>query len=90
LTPGGSSTLHIYTQTMQRIQRKEVWDVRAVPRLCELYPGIALQLRKKHGKPLVRVAQYKNNDTVTRTTNSKCHRTTKNTEHTTEKTVHYR
>jgi hypothetical protein len=27
-------------------------------------------------------AQYKNNDTVTRTMNSKCHRTTKNTEYT--------
>jgi hypothetical protein len=55
----------------------------------------ALQLRKKHGKTSVRVAQYKNNeaqyknnDTVTRTMNSKCHRTTKNTEYTTEKTVH--
>ena len=27
-----------------------VW---AVPRLCELYPGICLQLRKKHRKPSV-------------------------------------
>jgi hypothetical protein len=32
-------------------------------------------------------AQYKNNDTLTRTMNSKCHRTIKNTEYTTEKTV---
>jgi hypothetical protein len=29
--------------------------VRAVPRLCEFYPGICLQLRKMHGKPSVRV-----------------------------------
>jgi len=26
--------------------------VRAVPRLCEFYPGIALQLRKKYEKNL--------------------------------------
>jgi hypothetical protein len=42
-----------------------------VPRLCELYPGLALQLRKMHGINSVRVAartskadtvQYKNNE----------------------------
>jgi hypothetical protein len=31
-------------------------------------------------------AQYKNNDTVTRTMNNKCHRTTKNAEYTTKDT----
>jgi hypothetical protein len=31
--------------------------VRAVPRLGVLYPGIFLQVRKKHGKPSVRVAE---------------------------------
>jgi hypothetical protein len=43
LTPDGSSTSHIYTQTVSIIQRKENntekrknWEVRAVPRLCEL------------------------------------------------------
>jgi len=30
--------------------------VRVVPRLCEVYPGICLTLRKKHGKTSVRVA----------------------------------
>jgi hypothetical protein len=49
-----------------------IWEVRAVPRLCELYPDICLYtLRKKHGKTSVRVAartaqadtvQYKNNE----------------------------
>ena len=29
--------------------------MRAVPRLCEFYPGICLKLRIKHGKPSVRV-----------------------------------
>jgi hypothetical protein len=42
LTPGGSSTSHIYTQTVRIILRKENCEVRAVPRLCELYPGICL------------------------------------------------
>jgi hypothetical protein len=55
LTPGGSSTSHIYTQTVhiiqkkkrKIIQRKENWEVRAVPRLCELYPGICLTTEEK-------------------------------------------
>jgi hypothetical protein len=33
LTPSGSSTSHIYTQTIHIIQRKENWEKRAVPRL---------------------------------------------------------
>jgi hypothetical protein len=52
LTPGGSSTSHIYTQTIHIIQRKENWEVRAVPRLCELYPGICLTTEGKAWKPL--------------------------------------
>jgi hypothetical protein len=31
--------------------------VRAVPLLCELYPGICLSIEEKHGKPSVRVAE---------------------------------
>jgi hypothetical protein len=31
--------------------------VRAVPRLCGLYPGICLTTEKKHGKTSVRVAE---------------------------------
>ena len=61
LTPGGSSTVYIYAQTVHRttqlttlvgrlsvigIQSGEtkinLGRVRAVPRLCELYPGICL------------------------------------------------
>jgi len=51
LPPGGSSTVHIYTQTIHRTtQNKQYIEqhknffgrVRAVPRLCELYPGICL------------------------------------------------
>jgi len=50
LTPGGSSTVHIYTQTVHRTtqnkrhaeQHKNFGRVRAVPRLCGFYPGICL------------------------------------------------
>jgi hypothetical protein len=59
LTPVGSSTVHIYTQTIDRMQKMVhnkkkiyclIWGVRTVPRLWELYLAFALQLRKKHGK----------------------------------------
>jgi hypothetical protein len=58
LTPGGRSTSHIYTQTIQKYRERRIWEVWAMPRLCELYPGICLQLRKKHGKTSVRVYIY--------------------------------
>jgi hypothetical protein len=47
-----------------------MWEVRALPRLCELYPGICLTTEEKARKTSVRVAartsqadtvQYKNN-----------------------------
>jgi uncharacterized membrane protein YqaE (UPF0057 family) len=52
LTPGGSSTVHIYTQTVHRIQRKEIWEVPAVPRLCELYRAVCLTAEEKALKNL--------------------------------------
>jgi hypothetical protein len=36
--------------------------VRAVPRLCELYPGIYLTTEEKARKASARAAQYKNNN----------------------------
>ena len=50
LSPGGSSTVHIYTQTIHRTtqnkqyieQHKNFGRLRAVLRLGELYPGICL------------------------------------------------
>jgi hypothetical protein len=55
LTPCGSITVYIYTQTVHRIQRtehtyqkgKKNWEVQAVPRLCDLYPGICLTTEEK-------------------------------------------
>ena len=60
LSPGGSSTVHIYTQTIHRTtqnkqykgQHKNFGRVRAVPRLCELYPGICLTTEEKARKTL--------------------------------------
>jgi hypothetical protein len=53
LTPGGSSTLHIYTQTIHIIRRKENNTEKehrkllVVPRVCELDPGICLTTEEK-------------------------------------------
>jgi hypothetical protein len=62
LPPGGSSTVHIYTQTVHRTtqnkqyieQYKNLGTVRAVPRLGELYPGICLTTEEKSRKNLSR------------------------------------
>jgi hypothetical protein len=60
LSPGGSSTVHIYTQTIHRTirnkqyieQHKNFGRVRTVPRLGELYPGICLTTEEKARKKL--------------------------------------
>jgi hypothetical protein len=63
LTPGGSSTSHIYTQTIQIIQRKEKFGkCGPCPVFASYTRAVALQLRIKHGKTSVRVTQYKNNE----------------------------
>ena len=53
LTPGGSSTVHIYTKTIHKKKQlilKECWT-------CPVFASYTLQLRKKHGKTSVRVAE---------------------------------
>jgi hypothetical protein len=60
LPPGGSSTVHIYTQTIHRTTKNEQYTeqlknlgrVRAVPNLGELYPGMCLTTEKKARKNL--------------------------------------
>jgi hypothetical protein len=60
LSPGGSSTVHIYTQTIHRTtqnkqyieQHKNFRRVWAVPRLCGLYPGICHTTEEKARKNL--------------------------------------
>jgi hypothetical protein len=57
LTPGGSSTVRIYTQTAHRTTQL-IWEERGP---CPIYVSytltFALQLRKTHGKTSVRVAK---------------------------------
>jgi len=68
LTPGGSSTVHIYTQAIHRttqstqtIQRTTQLtnseECRPCPVFASYTMAFALQLRKKHGKTSVRVAE---------------------------------
>jgi len=60
LSRGGSSTVHIYTQTIHRTtqnkqyieQHKNFGRMRAMSRLCELYPGICLTTEEKARKNL--------------------------------------
>jgi len=63
LTPGGSSTVHIYTQTIHRTtqnkqyieQHNNLGDCGPCPFLTSYTLAFALQLRKRHGKTSVRV-----------------------------------
>jgi hypothetical protein len=64
------STVNIYTQNAEngtyitiknvgsyikiKIKLKLIWEVRAVPRLCELYPGVCLTTEEKARKNLAR------------------------------------
>jgi len=68
LTPGGSSTVHIYTQTIHRTTQSTQtihrttqltnWEERGPCPLFASYTlAFDLQLRKKHGKISVRVAE---------------------------------
>ena len=55
LTPGGSSTLHIYTQTTHRTAQL-IWEVWVPWHVFASFNlAFALQLRKKYGKTSVRV-----------------------------------
>jgi len=57
LTPGGSSTVHIYTQTIHRTTQFTNYEECRPCRVFVRYTlAFALQLRKKHRKTSVRVA----------------------------------
>ena len=68
LSPGGSSTLPIYAQTINRTTQNEQYieqhnnlgECGPCPVLASYTLAFALQLRKKHGKTSVRVAASKN------------------------------
>ena len=67
LSPGGSSTVHIYTQTIHRtIQNNNTYNNTTILEECGPCPvlasytlAFALQPRKKHGKTSVRLAASK-------------------------------
>ena len=68
LSAGGSSTVHIYTQTIHRTtqnkqyieQHNNLGECGPCPVLASYTLAFALQLRKKYGKTSVRVAASKN------------------------------
>ena len=55
MTPGGSNTVHIYTQTIQRTTQLIWEECGPCPVFANNTLEVALQLRKKHGKTSVRV-----------------------------------
>jgi len=58
LTPGGSSTAHIYTQTVhgtKHLTTRNMEECGPCPVSASYTLPYALQLRKKHGKTSVRV-----------------------------------
>ena len=57
LTPGGSSTLHIYTQIIDRTTQLMWEECGFCPVFASYTLAFALQLRKKSGKTSVRVAE---------------------------------
>jgi len=67
LSPGGSSTVHIYTQTVHTTtqnkqyteQHNSLGECGPCPVLASYTLPFALQLRKNHGKTSVRVAASK-------------------------------
>jgi len=68
LSPGGSSTVHIYAQRVHRMtqnkqyieQHNNLGECGPCPVLARFTLAFGLQLRKKHGKISVRVAASKN------------------------------
>ena len=56
LTPGGSSTVHIYTQTIHRTTQLIWEECGQCPVFASYTLAFALQLRKQHGKTPVTVA----------------------------------
>jgi hypothetical protein len=63
--PGGSSSVHIYTQTTHRTTQKKQYNknlgrLRAVPHLCGCYPDICLTTEEKAWKNLSQGSRRKN------------------------------
>jgi len=57
LTPGGSSTVHIYTQKIHRTTQLIWEECGPCPVFASYTLAFALQLRNKHGKTSASVAE---------------------------------
>jgi len=57
MPPGGSSTVHIYTQTIHRTTQKVLEECGPCPVLASYTLAFALQVKKKHGETSVRVGE---------------------------------
>jgi len=68
LSPGGSSTVHIYTQTIHRTTQKttNLEECEPCPVFASFTVAFSLQPKKKHGKTSVRVqcTYYQNTHTL--------------------------
>ena len=72
LTPDDSSTVHIYTQTIRGTkqnkkcieQHKNFGRVRAVSRICGVYPSICLTTEEKVKKVKVKPPHYRPGQTL--------------------------
>jgi hypothetical protein len=53
---------HLHTNNTHNTEKGKFWKCGPCPVFASYTLVFALQLRKKHGKPSVRVAQYKNNE----------------------------
>jgi hypothetical protein len=80
----------LHTNNKQNTEKGEFGKCGPCPVFASYTLAFALKLWKKHGKPSVRVAQYKNNEqaqykynglTIHRRKTVTQHRTTKNTEY---------
>jgi len=57
LTPGGSSTVHIYVQTVHRTTQLIWEECGPCPIFASYTLAFALQQKKRHGKTSVRAAE---------------------------------
>jgi len=81
LPPGGSSTVHIYTQTVHRTTQFTNWEkCGPCPVFARYTLAIALQLRRKHVKTSVRVQQERNLSAINKLAKEKCNYTGKKRE----------
>jgi hypothetical protein len=80
----------LHTNNTQNTEKGEFGNCGPCPVFASYTLAFALQLRKKHGKTSVRIAQYKNNEQAQYKNNGlKIHRSKIATQHRTTKNTEY-